>query len=234
MGRAYAIDMDAAVRRVRTALDEHGLLLLSDKALPSVAGVTAQGPIKGSWWAHPLGHEIFEISQRLQDAPDVTMLKLVNAKTTFVHRRLWPDLYTIASAHEPWQMRSLSPETRALLAKVRERGSARADEIAGSKPLKVVRADLAPLEERLLVFAGEEHTQSGAHLKRYETWAHWAREAGFKPAKTQRPAAKARETFDRIGAALGAEYGATVAFPWSEKPAKRSRSAALTARARRL
>ena len=231
--RKYAIDIADATARMREVLRSNGLLLLADNALASVAGLVAGEPIKGSWWAHPLSHEIFAVSQELQDDPDAAMLKLVNGKTTFVHRNLWQVLYTIATAHERWQMEGVSSAAKTLLEKVDECSSARADEIAGRKPLKEVRPDLALLEARLLVFAGEEHTEAGAHLKRYGTWAHWAKGVSFKPRK-EGSAEAARARLDQIGTAFAKDCGATVAFPWSEKPAKRPRRPALTARARRL
>jgi hypothetical protein len=229
--RKYAIDIGESAARMRTFLRAKGLLLLADKALPSVAGLIAGEPIRGSWWAHPLCHEIYAVSQELQDTPDITMLKLVNAKTTFVHRDLWQDLYTAATARERRQMDSLPPMAKALLAKIEERGSARADEVAGRKSLKDVRADLALLEQRLLVFTGEEHTETGAHLKRYQTWAEWAKEVGFK-ARRAVDADAARARLDKTGAAFAADSGAVIAFPWTEKIAKRPRKPALTARSR--
>ena len=231
--RKYAINIAEASARMREVLDAKGLLLLADNTLPSVAGLVVGAPIKGSWWAHPLCHEIYAVSQELQDDPDIAILKLVNAKTTFVHRVLWQDLYTIGTARDPRQMKSLSPVAKAMLAKIDARGSARADEVAGRKSLKDVRADLALLEGRLLVFTGEEHTETRAHLKRYQTWPNWAKDVGLKP-KRAGSAEAARARLDKVGAAFVAGSDAILAFPWSEKPAKRSRAPALTARARRL
>jgi hypothetical protein len=229
--RKYAIDIGEAVARMRDALRTKGLLLLADRALPNVAGLVAGEPIRGSWWAHPLCHEIYAVSQELQDDPDTAMLKLVNAKTTFVHRDLWQDLYTIATAREPWQTNGLPRVAKALLTKIEERGSARADEVTGKKPLKEVRPDLALLEARLLVFTGEEHTETGAHLKRYGTWENWAKSVDFRPKKaTSVEAARAR--LDKIGAAFARDCGAAVAFPWSKTSAKVPRRPALTARGR--
>jgi hypothetical protein len=229
--RDYAIDIGAATARMREVLRTKGLLLLADNALPSVAGLIVGAPIKGSWWAHPLCHEIYAVSQELQDDPDTAMLKLVNAKTTFVHRDLWQDLYAIGAGRERWQMDGLSAAARALLAKIDERCSARADEVAGRKPLKAVRPELALLETRLLVFAGEEHTETGAHLKRYGTWANWAKSVGFKPAKGA-SAEAARARLDEVGAAFAKDGGAVAAFPWSKAGAKVPRVRALTARSR--
>jgi hypothetical protein len=231
--RKYAIDIEEATARMLAVLRAKGLLLLADNALPSVAGLVAGEPIKGSWWAHPLSHEIYAVSQELQDDPGTAMLKLINAKTTFVHRDLWQDLYTVGTARDPLQMKDVSPVAKALLAKIDERGSARADEVAGRKSLKDVRPDLAVLEAQLLVFTGEEHTETGAHLKRYGTWSNWAKDVSFRP-KRGGSVAAARARFDAIGADFAEDSGATVAFPWTKKPTKRSRVPALTARARRL
>jgi len=231
--RKYAVDIKEAAARIGDVLRTKGLLLLADKALPSVAGLVARKPINGSWWAHPLCHEIYAVSQELQDDPDTAMLKLVNAKTTFVHRGLWQDLYTIAAAREAWQTNGLSPSAKKLLAKIGERGSARADEVGGKKPLKEVRSDLALLEARLLVFTGEEHTETGAHMKRYGTWENWSKNVGFRPRKgTGAEAARAR--LDEVGAAFAKDSGVPVAFPWSKPGAKVPRGLALTARSRRL
>ena len=37
-------------------LEEHGLLLLQDKTLPSLVGLIAGEPVSGSWWGHPRAH----------------------------------------------------------------------------------------------------------------------------------------------------------------------------------
>jgi hypothetical protein len=229
--RKYAIDIGEAATRMREALRTKSFLLLADKALPSIAGLVVGAPFKGSWWAHPLCHEIYAVSQELQDDPETAMLKLVNAKTTFVHRDLFQELYTIATARAPWQMDGLSPVAKKLLAKIDERGSARADEVAGAKPLKDVRSDLALLEARLLVFTGEEHTETGAHLKRYGTWENWSKSVDFRPKKGS-SAEAARARLDKIGAAFAKDSGAAVAFPWSKAGAKVPRRPALTARGR--
>src|ERR1700681_4423049 len=41
-------------------LKNDGLLLKSDPRLPSVAGLVAGEAIRGSWWAHPAAHAIFQ------------------------------------------------------------------------------------------------------------------------------------------------------------------------------
>ena len=77
---------------------QHGIVLQSARGpVPSLAEAIVGGPIRGSWWAHPRGREIFAISQQLCDSPDVLVCKLVDGKVTYVHRRVWPALVKLAS-----------------------------------------------------------------------------------------------------------------------------------------
>src|ERR1700687_4882396 len=85
-------------------LKNDGLLLKSDARFPSVAGLVAGAAIRGSWWAHPAAHAIFQELQRLAAHPDVLIVKLVAGKDTLVHRRLWSKLLAVAQSGEPWQL----------------------------------------------------------------------------------------------------------------------------------
>lgn len=64
--------------------------------VPSLAEAVAGGPIRGSWWAHPLGREIFALTRAVRDSDDVLVCRLVNGKITYVHSRLWPALVRLA------------------------------------------------------------------------------------------------------------------------------------------
>jgi hypothetical protein len=93
------------------ALVEHGMLLQSARGpLPNVAELVAGEPIKGSWWGHPKGHEIFDALGELDDSPDVVRLRLANGKVTLVHRRLWPALVRAADHFSPKQLAALHEE----------------------------------------------------------------------------------------------------------------------------
>jgi hypothetical protein len=75
----------------------HGVVLASGKGpVPNLAEAVAGGPIRGGWWGHPKGREIFRALQALDDSPDVLSFRLVERKITFVHRRLWPALVRLA------------------------------------------------------------------------------------------------------------------------------------------
>src|SRR2546426_9295601 len=119
----------ALVERALSILAREGLLLLSDARLPSIAGLVAGGPVRGSWWGHPAGQAIFQVSEALADHPDVVVNRLVAGKVTYVHRRLWPALLAIGRAREPWQTRRLSRTARSLLLRVTRQGTLRTDRI---------------------------------------------------------------------------------------------------------
>ncbi len=78
-------------------VSRHGVVLASGKGpVPNLAEAVAGEPIRGSWWGHPKGTEIFRALGAVQDSPDVLCFRLVEKKITFVHRRLWPALVRLA------------------------------------------------------------------------------------------------------------------------------------------
>jgi hypothetical protein len=193
-----------------------GMLLETDRLFPSLTGIMVREPIKGSWWSHPMANEIYLLSRRLSDHSDLIFLKLLSGKTTFVHRRLWPELIAICTAQEPWQLDALPPSAKSILKKVEERGSLRMDELKGTRTAKEKSADARALELRLLVFGEDVHGASGAHVKGIETWEHWAWRSGFHIQVLPRPE-KAKEEFSRIVEDLNAEFGAALTLPWQHK-----------------
>lgn len=85
---------DEAIAFVR----DHGVVLQAARGpVPSLAETIAGGPIRGSWWGHPRGHEIFRIAEAVSDSDDVLVCKLIDGKVTYVHRRLWPALVKLAA-----------------------------------------------------------------------------------------------------------------------------------------
>jgi hypothetical protein len=92
-------------------LIEHGMLLASARGpIPNVAALVAGEPIKGSWWAHPTSHAIFNTLALLAESPDVIRLRLVDGKVTLVHRRLWPALVRVADHLTVKQLAAISEE----------------------------------------------------------------------------------------------------------------------------
>lgn len=69
----------------------HGLVLEAAKGLePSLAERVAGQPIKGSWWGHPKGRQIYELTQKIRDSKAVLICTLAQGRITYIHRRLWP------------------------------------------------------------------------------------------------------------------------------------------------
>jgi len=80
-----------------TFVRTHGLVLESGRGpVPSLAATVAGGPIRGSWWGHAQGREIFALTRAVRDCPDVLVCRLVDGKITYVHRRLWPALVRLS------------------------------------------------------------------------------------------------------------------------------------------
>ncbi len=79
-------------------VERHGVVLQAARGtVPSLAEAITGGPIRGSWWGHPKGRQIFRAAQAIADSPDVLVCRLVDGKITFVHRRLWPALVKLAA-----------------------------------------------------------------------------------------------------------------------------------------
>ena len=78
-------------------VERHGIALQAAHGpVPNLAEAIAGGPIRGSWWGHPKGQEIFPAVKAVCASPDVLVCKLVDGKITYVHRRLWPALVKLA------------------------------------------------------------------------------------------------------------------------------------------
>jgi hypothetical protein len=76
---------------------EQGIVLQSARGpVPNLAEYVAGEPIRGSWWGHASGHEIFAVLSRVLNSPEVIATRLVNGKVTLIHRRLWPALVRVA------------------------------------------------------------------------------------------------------------------------------------------
>jgi hypothetical protein len=77
---------------------KHGIVLESARdPIPSLAAMVAGARIRGNWWSHPKGKEIFRLSRAIRESPEVLVCRLVSGKVTYVHRRLWPALVLLQS-----------------------------------------------------------------------------------------------------------------------------------------
>ena len=86
-----------------------GIAVESARAsVPSLAHVVAGEPIRGSWWGHPKGNDIFLLSRVIRGSPDVLVCRLVDGKITYVHRRMWPALVSLAGRFPKQRLAALN------------------------------------------------------------------------------------------------------------------------------
>ena len=91
-------------RQALAFVRRHGVVLEAAQGpVPSLAEAIAGEPLRGSWWSHPKGREIFALTRAMRERDDVLVCRLIEGKITFVHDRLWPALVAAAkrlsSAH---------------------------------------------------------------------------------------------------------------------------------------
>ncbi|HEY8211301.1 MAG TPA: hypothetical protein VIG99_27645 [Myxococcaceae bacterium] len=186
------IDLSKEVRR-------RGAMAQAD-AVSLVAGE----PIRGSWWAHPRGEEIFQALSALADDPDVVPCKGFDGKQRWIHRTLWPAL--VRASRERALFAAPSAEARRLLQRAEREGKAAA---SGKARLE--------LERSLLVVAVQEHTESGKHVMRLTPFERWF------PADVRRAADRmtAEAALKRlVQAGLPARGGPTDAGAALDRPAR--------------
>ena len=79
-------------------IHERGVVLESAQGIgPSLAEVIAGEPVRGRWWSHPKGREIFAVTRAIRDSDEILVCRLIKGKITFVHRRMWPALVRVSS-----------------------------------------------------------------------------------------------------------------------------------------
>jgi len=101
------MNADAAMAFVR----RHGIVLVSAKGpAPRLTEAIAGEPIKGSWWGHSKGHQIFAVLQKLEDSPEILVCRFIARRVTFVHRRLWPAIVKLAGHFQPDQIAQIRQE----------------------------------------------------------------------------------------------------------------------------
>jgi hypothetical protein len=185
-------------------LDRRGLLLLQDPRLPDAIAALTGKKAAASWWSHPESHRLFAVLEQVAADRDVVVAKLVAGKITFVHRRLWPALYGVASAQEAWQTSGLSAKAAELLLALEREPS-----------IDVTGASAKEIETRLLAHSERVHTELGRHVTRLERWSIWARRSRC-PAPLPAEAAKLE-----LESALLELGGKCELLPWHARSKRR-------------
>lgn len=98
---------DQAIAFVKT----HGVVMESARGpLPSLVQAIVGEDVHGSWWAHPEGKRIFQITRAVRSSPEVLVCRLVGGKITLVHERVWPALVHLAGRFRPERIARLTEQ----------------------------------------------------------------------------------------------------------------------------
>ena len=89
----HSVTVDETLAWIR----DHGVVLQSARGpVPNVAQFIAGEPIRGSWWGHPAGKEIYAVLSELDGYRDLVSTRLINDKITLVHARVWPSIVRVS------------------------------------------------------------------------------------------------------------------------------------------
>lgn len=198
--------------RVVEELERWGLLLESDSTLVSVVTLVAGGPVRGSWWGHPKGQEIFQVSRELVRHDDNVLCKLLSGKLTFVHRRLWPALITVGREGADWQLDRLPRGTPRAVLHVEEVGDVMASELPIPRDAYDRKKAVQAIEKNLLAHTYTIHTESGHHEKIIESWDTFAERIGVS--RRKRSLSKAMAELEAAADALNEEFNTRAKLPW--------------------
>lgn len=84
--RYILVTPEEAIAFVKT----QGVVLESGSGpVPNLAETVVGAPIRGSWWGHPKGHEIFLLTLAVRSSKETLVCRLLEGKVTYVHRRIW-------------------------------------------------------------------------------------------------------------------------------------------------
>ena len=86
------------LRQVMDFIRYHGVVLEAAKgAEPCLAQKIAGESIKGSWWTHEKGQEIYKLTRKVRGSNAVLICTLAQGKITYIHRYLWPHFIRLAN-----------------------------------------------------------------------------------------------------------------------------------------
>jgi hypothetical protein len=169
------------LREAKAHLARRGIVTLAE----FVEAIAGEKP-KGSWWSHPKGKLIFNVTSALEDEEGVVTCKLVDGKVTFVDPTLVPSLLAVVT-NPKWRrarMSKLSPPAFRLFHRIDK-------ELEITAKYKKFAAELA---ESLLVRSESRHTKSGRHAT---FLVHWRKVRGL-PSFSEATAVLARHGIDLV------------------------------------
>jgi hypothetical protein len=95
-------------REVMSFVRKHGVVLMAAKGpVPRLTEWIAGEAIRGSWWSHAKGRDIYARLSKLSSSPNILICRLIDGHVTFVHLRLWPALVRLADRFPPQAIASI-------------------------------------------------------------------------------------------------------------------------------
>lgn len=204
--------MTKDLQKVKRHLDKHGLLMLTDPALPSLVSTIAGAPVSGTWWSHPQGNLMHNLSNDLANDPDILTVKFINKKITYLDRRHWDAFFTIAISQVDWKMKKLPPACLSLFKNVEAVKELRADDPSLKKTAAEIGKLSTKLEERILVYSESIHTVTGKHIRVLKTWKAFMKSRKIKIKQMTYEDAVAH--FEKLGYEFLDKYEVVIKWPW--------------------
>jgi hypothetical protein len=95
---SFEAQLQARVEKTLDWIRDQGVVLQSARGpVPNVAQFIAGEPIRGSWWGHPAGKEIYAVLNALDESGDVVSTRLISGKITLLHARVWPSIVRVSA-----------------------------------------------------------------------------------------------------------------------------------------
>jgi hypothetical protein len=92
-------------------IEREGIVLQSARGpVPNLAEFVAGEPIRGSWWGHQAGRQIFAVLGEVLSSSDVVVTRLINGRVTVIHRRLRPAVVRVADRFPPERLAAIDEE----------------------------------------------------------------------------------------------------------------------------
>ena len=149
--------------------DRRMVLQTGRSALPALTNAIAGRVLNGSWMANPEVHHIYRLMSRLPKERAL-VAALVLGKETIVVPDLAPAVHVVAAddTRRNWALSQLPPIACRLLDDVEATGSVRMDH--WSVKGKDARDARYVLQNQLLVWSDELHTERGSHTTVVRPW----------------------------------------------------------------
>jgi hypothetical protein len=196
-------------KKIFKLINKYKILLLQDKAFPSIVTEIIGSKVSGSWWGHPLANPIYNGLSWLEHNKSVLSVKLIDGKVTYLDESLFSDFYSIVCEPRDWQVKNLKEDEQRLLKYISQKKKTISSDPKLGKLAKDTKKSFQILEKKLLVYSIEEHTASGKHIKEYMPWSK-SKISVSAPTDYF----KAKDRIENIVKKLSHQAGAKVKLPW--------------------